>query len=785
MNENNKLTREETIQIISGIKDQDVRNFIFGADQDDNNFLRQKESFYKYFNNILILSFMYIYCKFLKWKETKGTDIITNEILRKSSNFMRIITTLDKLYYEFNLTYEVIENLLSDVQILLVTENSPVFTKELGIENSFTATTKFSTFTHLAKIGRYGTGRTSELDNETSLGERRKELVEFLRTVPFIENLDIESKSSKGIEFDNIDEQMKPFERLEVSTNSYFKIEEIDPNFAFLYNKKTNEYYYLESVAQRKDRLNGTEYLILCYLQTGKFVEGNQQYVIVKNIEDNVDVDIEDVVIISEESGIEGFKRKIFPSISDVTNSPFIKDFNSINFRYVRVLSLAISDILQEDGRKFIYKMYSKKPEYSAMFNEKATKDDYLRNNNEEETGYGWDVVIATLLIEESATKLLTALFNDRETRFEQLLTNISYRFGQKIDSINLRQKVQQYVAEEKAEINSKTYGSKYGINFVSSNIEEENKITAKIQAQVLIAKLSELTESNETSDYRTKFPLSMKSRIKIVKEIAEVEAGSFINGYKEKVKALKIIVSQTIKTLYCFYKGLFAYANEKLKFERDSILRPLKLWNIEESQRHSNELFDEEIAKHAPKMRAIGNYDVKTIMQEMKKFCKQCSFPGKQGSYNELLKRMLGRDFLLNYNEIAMLETCFDKEVISRRDFKDLVEQINDAFYYLMNGIPDGERESDGVIFPYVAYLDYVSKTRDGYEIIHFSTTMDSDHESDVKVISEYHYKPSKSYYCVPNKSRSNEELKLWIEPIIINYEHVCQDFMTMDEED
>lgn len=783
MIEKKELTRDETIEIIQRIKDKDVRNFIFGADQEDRNFLRQKESFYKYFNNILILSFMYIYCKFLKWKETKGTNIITNEILRKSSNFMRIITTLDKLYYEFNLTYEVIENLLSDVQILLVTENSPVFTKELGIENSFTATTKFSTFTHIAKIGRYGTGRTMELD-PTSLGERRNELIEFLRTVPFIENLDIESKSAKGITFDNIDEQMQPLERLEVSANSYFKNEEIDPNFAFLFNKKTSEYYYLESVAQRKDRVNGTEYLVLCYLQTGKFTEGNQQYLIVKNADDTVNIEIENVIIVSEESGIEGFKRKIFPSISDVANSPFIKDFNSINFRYIRVLSLAISDILQEDGRKFIYKTYSKKPEYSAMFNDKATKDDYLRNNNEEEAGYGWDVVIATLLIEESATKLLTALFNDRETRFEQLLTNISYRFGQKIDSINLKQKVQQYVAEEKEEINAKTYGSRYGINFVSSNIEEENKITAKIQAQVLIAKLSELTESNETSDYRTKFPLSMKSRIKIVKEIAEVDDRSFINGYKEKVKALKVIVSQTLKTLYCFYKGLFAYAKVKLNFERDSVLKPLKLWDIDDSQRRSNEKFDEEIAKYAPKMRDIGNYDVATIMQEIKKFCKQCSFPGKQNSDNELLKRMLGRDFLLNYNEIAMLETCFDKEVISRRDFKDLIEQINDAFYYLMNGIPEGARESDGVIFPYVAYLDYVSKTRDGYDIIHFSTTTDSDHESDIKVISEYHYKPSKSYYCVPNKSRSNEELKLWIEPIIINYEHVCQDLMTMDED-
>lgn len=792
--ENNKtISRSEALEIINNIQDSEVKDFIFCGEQHDDDFLRQKSFLYKYFNNIFILSFMFIYGKFLNWKQKHGSKIVTNQTLRESSNFMRIITTLDKLYYDFNLSYEVIENLLSDIQILLVMENSPIFTQELGIENAFSSSTKFAHFTHLAKIGRYGIGRVEELDEESTLAQRRTDLIDFLKMMPFIEKLDIDSKTKHKVELDEIDIQLKPFERLEVVNSSNFNIDEFDPNFAFLYNSETNEYYYLESITENKDRTSGLSYLSLCYVQTGKFGDCNQKYVIVKDKIENarplqIELESEGLIIIEDPSGIAGFKRKIFPNLNLENKKNFIKDFNAINFRYIRVLSIAISDILNEGGRRFIYQTFGKKPEYKSMFAENAKKGDYLRNEgkgeNQEESGYDWDVVIATLLIQEGATKLLTLLFKDNSSRFDQLLMNISYRFGSELDVAQLKKIVHDYVEQENIEMNYRTYGNKKG-NTLSNDVENYRRITAKIQAQVLIAKLSELTDANNSGDFRTRFPISMKSRIKLIREIGDEDA-NYVDGYKEKIKILKLVVSQTLRVFYCFYHGLFAYASEKLRFERESILKPLQKDDAIASQKLANKLFDEAILKSSEEMKQIDAYDIKTVMMKLRAFCKECSYTNKQGSYNELLKKMLGRDFLLNYDEIAALENCFDQSIETKRELKNLIGIIEEVFEYLKDGRSSRPPfRYDGVIFPHIAYLDYVSKTSDGYDVIHFSAALAEEKEVDIKVISEYIYKSSRSYLCVPSKTRSNDELKLWIEPIIIDYEHLCIDFIDNKNEE
>lgn len=794
MEDNKNISRSEALAIINNIKDPEVKDFIFCGEQNDDDFLKQKEFLYKYFNNIFILSFMFIYGKFLNWKQRHGSKIVTNQTLRESSNFMRIITTLDKLYYDFNLSYEVIENLLSDIQILLVMENSPIFTQELGIENAFSSSTKFAHFTHLAKIGRYGIGRVEELDYEGSLAQRRTDLIEFLKMMPFIEKLDIDSKSKHGVPHDEIDLQLLPFERLEVINSSNFNIDEFDPNFAFLYNTATKEYYYLESIAEGKDRSSGISYLSLCYVQTGKFGDCNQKYVIVKDKVENskplkLESDSEDLIIVEDPSGIAGFKRKIFPNLNAVNKNNFIKDFNAINFRYIRVLSIAISDILNDGGRRFIYQTFGKRPEYKGMFAENVKKGDYLRNEtngeNQEESGYDWDVVIATLLIQEGATKLLTLLFKDNGSRFDQLLMNISYRFGSELNVAHLKKIVSDYVEQENIEMNYRTYGNKKGNSLVGNDLANYKRITAKIQAQVLISKLSELTDANNNGDFRTRFPISMKSRIKLIREIGDDDA-NYVDGYKEKVKILKLIVSQTLRVLYCFYHGLFAYASEKLRFERESILKPLQRDDAISSQRLANKLFDEAILKSSEEMKKIEAYDVKSVMMKVRLFCKECSYVNKQGSYNELLKRMLGRDFLLNYDEISALEYCFDQPIETKRELKNLIVIIEEVFEYLKDGRSSRPPfKYDGVIFPHIAYLDYVSKTSDGYDVIHFSAALAEEKEIDIKVISEYIYKSSRSYLCVPSRTRSNDELKLWIEPIIIDYEHLCIDFIDNKNEE
>ncbi len=767
MNLEQRLTIEDALLEIDKIRDIDVKDFIFMQEWNDRKFLKIGSKIYIYFNNILILSFMFIYGKYLHWRKTKMQNLEEQYSLKNSSNFMRIITSFEKLYYEFNLTYEFIENSLNDIQILLNSENSAEIMREFEITGGFKFSPYFSELIHQAKIGRYS-ARLQVQD----LGYLRFLLVQFLDMLPFIIHIDV-MKNDVPLRLIKDDEQIDGFQRLKVSDGN-IATADVDVNYSFL-NDNDGKYYYLESVTQRMIRTSKEEYLILNFSEIGDFNNGNRIYVLVREKDSSViEEDIEDCFILELEEGVNAFKNELFPGcIKNFSSTDhFIKDFNTINFRYIRILSLAISDILDDDAKKIIYDIYSIKPDYATMFVKDGDIDtNYLDDDNLVEIGYAWDVVIATLLIQESATKLLSVLFNGRTTYFQKLIKNLNYRFGDKFNISALEERVRTSIKSELSNIKNKVYGSKEGLSFRKKVVNEES-IRARIQALAIVNTLSQLTYTNLTTDIEIRYPLSIISRIKIVDEI-KASAVSF----EAAKNALLILVDQTLKTLYCFYHALFAYAQEKFDFEKESILNQLTLERVEQSQARANQKFDETMARMSLEMQALPKEEIKTLLKKFKEFCRQCAYPGKQESYNELLKRMLGRDFLLTYSNIACFEDCFSQPITTRRDFNELVDTVKIALEYLKTGKSFGSNRSEGIIYPYVAFLDYTSKTRDGYVVNHFSVFTDESIENDFKVISEYSYSPNQGYYCVPNRFRSNDELKLWIEPIMINCNHMDYD--------
>ena len=777
INEKPILTLEETIVEVNKIPDVDVRNFIFMHDQNRLRFLQKYRNLNAYLNNLLIISFMYVYGKYLYWKKNKSKNLKTNNDLKKSSNFMRIITSFEKLYYDFNLSYEFIENMLNDIQILLISNESTKLMEELDIYGDFKTSKYFSTIIRVAKLGRM-----SIRNQETNIGYLRFLLVKSLEMMPFLLNIDIEH-SNINLNFVNGDNQTN-FQKL-VVTKTEISSYDFDMNFAFLHIKESEQYYYLETITQREIKNFGSseEYFVLTYAAIGKFAESDEEingrnlYVLVRGEGSKVVEDIKNLYIFEDKDGVDGFRHKIFPFInsSRIVATNLIKDFNAINFRYIRILALAISDVLDDSGKRYLHQMYSIRNEYKAMFVtnlDEINKDNYLENADDEESGYGWDVVIATLLVEESATKLLQELFKYRPEYFVKIINNLQYRFREEDFDVNqMIQIAKQQIDEEINNIKLRMYGSRNGLSF-RKMVVNENQVRAKIQALVIVKKLSELTYANENVDITTKFPLSISSRIKIVDEIENMydEVGN-IDTLKN---GLQVLVCQTLKTLYCFYHALFGYAKEKMKFEKESVFNILTANDVNLSQKNANLAFDEIMKEKVHEISNIAKDDVQSIMVKIKELCKICAFPDNYNSYNELLKKMLGREFLLNYGNIACFEDCFEEPIYSKSTFVALTEKIKNAFLYLKDGHVAGTNTYDGVIFPYVAFLDYTSNTRDGYEINHFSVVSNNNDEKDIRVISEYKYIPNQSYYCIPNRFRSNDELKLWIEPIIINYKFV-----------
>lgn len=774
-----EISIEDCLKEVNKIRDKEVKGFVFHNDWDDIDFLRGATDIYPYFNNIVIITFMYLYGKYLSWKKYSPNALKERPELTKSSNFMRIVTSFEKLYSSFNLSYELIENILADIQILLNTANNSIYTKELGIEGDFATINDFSSCLVICRKGR-----TSLRQQRSNAGILRKKLVDFLTMVPFLTGIDIE-----GSPFDYEGEPLKVLSSnndreinlKKLCVKKLNKIDdnrEIDTSYVFLYDEKNEQYYYLSSVEDKeaKNEFNETvHYLILTYNTVGIFEDETSNdaklYIVIKQKDKGAcELEISDYFYMNIPVDPRSFREVFFGIKEKNAVSHFIRDFNSINFRYIRILSLAISDILDEESKRMIYETYSVNPAYKSMFVKNSDDvDDLLNNDGLEEIGYGWDVVVAVILIGESAKKFLFVLFDGHSNRFEELLINLEYRFGKEIINKDVTIKeCKEKLANAKSFNFKEAYGDFDRVKNIRKKGVNDVHIEAKIQASVVVSELSRITYSNQSEDKKMVFPLSIVSRRKIIQELSNIDVGD----ESDRVQAIKNLVCQTLKTLYVFYRGFFEYGARKLNFERLSLVTIFKQDEIEAKSKDAIDAFKAEIKIAAEELSHIKDDDVRAMALKLKEFNKNCSYPGKQNSYSEILHQLLGREYLIQYRGIASLENCFDRYE-NERDFYDLTGAVRKAMDYLSTGELDNRsRGVRNVIFPFVVYLDYTSKTRDGYDIYHcsLSNTGDLDYEADYRVISEFNYPVNVSYYCIPNIARSNDEMRLWIEPIMID---------------
>ena len=122
------------------------------------------------------------------------------------------------------------------------------------------------------------------------------------------------------------------------------------------------------------------------------------------------------------------------------------------------------------------------------------------------------------------------------------------------------------------------------------------------------------------------------------------------------------------------------------------------------------------------------------------------------------------------------------DAEHATNSEAYVIINNVIEVFRYLQTGdrsckdIWDVEL-SLKAIFPFVAIYQYAKQTGDGYHINNFSIISAKGQDINIKVLSEFRYKLNEKYYCLPNKQRSAESLKLWIEPILIIYEEEILD--------
>lgn len=794
-----KQVKEEAWEIIvERIPDERLRTMIFGikAINAPKEILSDSKKILEYVTRVLTVAFHYVYFRYKKW--TIEDNCVDDG--PEDNDLIRIFKVLKRLYIIHGLSYEIMESILMDLQIDIALQGS--ISRELRIGKEISQNTEYAKMTYLAKRAR----DRARADENTSLRERIGEFLSFTNNFRFLRDLQVRNEPLPE-SYQVVDGKMHPYPLYRVCWNdanpfSHTEAQqgdpyggEIDVNLSLI-NTQMN-YLFLESVEFiRMD----SEHQTFEFITGNDIVDEDSGEASLGNIVglklnyapfkpnaayDEVIVGEDDCLLVSERLGREYFYLKRswkevllsnFPHYAEILfandTKPLIEDFYAINYKYIRNLALAIVDVLGPDDQARIEAFYSKDSRFKPLFNSK----------NGNLASLHWDVVIAILMVEEGAGKLLTLLFTDNRKAFSALMRNLELRFG----SEHFPRAEIQRIAE--TEIRKGVENLRGRNPYV--DVFFHDTVRVGVQVRALLSSVTNAVNGNEMLNEKIEYPISIRSHILLLQGIRD-DTGT---GPYSKLVAVRSIVNQALGTLIRFYRAFFQYAKIKKEFETDSFYRVMTDVQISEYQRRAQEKFEEERENYRRKLEAVNDSGVAVkdnfcaIMDMLRDLCNDCAL----GSENQqLLHYTLGRQQILDFDFIDKVLSDF-KNPISPDPDDDEVDRIIacalEAFYYLQSGehknktrgkLTEEQRSRKmkelpmKAIFPFVTTFQYSKQTGDGYHINFFSVISPSGQEITVKVMSEFHYHLNEKYYCLPNRQSSANSLNLWIEPVMIHYQN------------
>lgn len=757
------------------VADEEVRKIIFNNRFDSPEFLTTTEEINRYFSNVLNLTFTLLYSEFRKWKESPDIDIAIDDS-EKFNSYMRVNKTFTELYTEKNLTFSIIEPTIMDAQLDM--HYHGILWQNLKLSEMLSQDTgnRFAYFVQKAKIARTS---SRGLQGKESLASKYDELIEYLKLFPYLRTLNVEF-APLGDDFGDIyavvempDPETQPTAenpsptRLEKIPFPYInKVrllndltdEELNTYLTFI--TVADEYYFLEEVVFDKVGADKREIAYLNYSRVGS--ENNYLRV---NVTDDANYVARsgEYTVVSPKAFRTVIKSLRLNHVKENKYKIIIKDFYAINYRYVKPLTMSVADILTSENKNTLISAYQYK--YPDLFI------------------HVWDTIIAILIVKESATGLLQLLFSKDDKSYNQLLFNLQMRFGSNVfDAAKLEAETKKETASSFNRWVERYFGDNHTPNDVSNKVIENQRVSiiAEVRALKLIEYLSELLKINETcgNNYKNKYPLNINSHIQMLEWLTRAD----LPNDRKKERATSIVLN-TLKSLYVFYSGFFKYVEIKNDFRERSSLFVFTGSEIDEFQENANAAFRQEVAKQLKRLSSLGTgYPaVLKMLDEIKKLNDECLFVKGLNSKNAILKNFLGRHQLLDFNKISPLAELLKFDGADENSqVDDVINKIISVYDYLQNG-NEPESGMDG-IYPYVGTYEYMHETRDGYRIAHFSISAPSrDSDLDIEILSEFRYGINSKYYCLPNKMCGSNEIKLWIEPTIIDYKN----FVMIDEDD
>lgn len=731
-----------------------VAEIVFGGNAEDSRKLFKSRLFksdkavLKYMSRLIVLWFHYIYFSYRKRLDPLAGE--ERERVLAAMDRSRVLRGFEKLHIYRPVTYELIEDIMQDVQVAINTGGIPEV--DPGASE---AVIEYGTLAYYARQAREGV--RLNLPKEYNLQRLANEFFRILNGCSALRGLKtVVRKVTAEFFLDGKRDERK--DAIEYVDFKKFPFELPAKDCLIRYdNEGSVDYYYL----------SGVEFI----MQDGKFVvaapgrgiDGNALKGIKADYYSFDGTEMISVVIGRDETlkernfGYRVFFRQDDPQgyFGALLTQEMLAAIGSseggeggdysvyaINYKYISNLARAVADVLESsnDMQETIRSGYEAK--FSYLFGE--------------EKGLSWDVIVAIIMVQDGAGKLLEKLVKSNDI-FEKLVNNLKTRLGSNFSCD---------IGDEETRVAERLRRDR--------RLNEPERLwrdrRAQFRARKLIDSLNSAAYGNEDGQAdKLSFPLSIRSRLKWLEDLQ----GS-MQPLEEKLKTVKGIVVETLATLIAFYESLFSYMKEKDRFESESRYRAMKEKEVAEKQKKAQGAFDESFQSRREELCALQGAE---ILEKLDELC--LNYASGHECY-ALMRRKLGRtQFIDNAFLRNKLSACFaeTKEANAYRIFAD----VRAALIYLQSGLSGEEAETAALdsrakigldaIFPYVMTYQYDKQTGDGYHVNNFSVISLGGTDFNVMILSEFKYELNEKYYCLPNIQSSvrDADMDLWVEPIVI----------------
>ncbi len=704
------------------IPDENLRLYIFGENDEDvlaKKSLWKGNNYYKYINNALNLSFMYIYACYRRMID----NIAEIDVASFSSNAKRVYDILSKLYIGRAVNTELIQFVLMDLYIDLTGENS------LGeyIPDFMQTSRRIDFHSYFRKIMEWQ--KTSRLEN--SLEEMQGMFMKLLPSLTFLRNVSLEGENDDFV----------------------FHVHSWTDESKFYCNRtiikvnmgRRQRFYFLESLTVTNSKL------MLSY----NTVDGSGciNYYIAEDEPETLELGEDNSISINRNCG-DVFCEITGQQLEGEETSEqkgFIEDIHTINYRYIKNLALSISDSMTDDDKRNLYNRF-----YSAYPGSFASNDPMATEFSVDH--YNWDNVSIILLIEASPTKVLYELLYYNPHIMHSLLKELGIRFHQSLSICRLTQK----------ELDRKIQESYVG-NKLTGFIRQEEKNSgsfsekrnAEIKARLIVDSLNACSAPE-----KQQHGVSLWS---IDEVILSIEKLKYNRDRDVQLKMLSEIMGGVFRRLICFYRGIFAYAAVMDNFDVTAFSRALSEEEIKEYQKQAIDAFHREAKDWAERLK-----DIPVPSDAFKQLCEDCAFnSGSVRDETKYMRSVIGKsEIIIGVDLKKLLGVGFDWTEKSKQNIDKLIANSMRFLQYIKNG---GFKTHNVVEAVYPACAIYISNfsNRDGYKTMTFLLTGEEGQEDkEIKILTDFEYRMGEAYYCLPNVARSNKNW--WIEPFIVN----CRDF-------